>query len=270
MHIGDAAFDNAAMKFFRALLVALALLPAAAWAQPSATGVVLMHGKWGTPDKGIQPAELELRGAGFLVVSSEMPWSDRRAYDASFDEAMAQIDGEVAKLRAQGARKIVVGGQSFGANMALAYAARHPDVAGVIALAPGHSPERFAGNPRMAESLAKAKSLLAAGKGGTFANFNDVNQGKTREVSAKPAVYISYFDPAGPAVMPRSAAMMSPNTALLMIVGTRDPMYSAGPGSIFDRAPKNPYSRYQTVDADHVGTPAAARRIVLDWVKGLP
>ena len=110
------------MKVFRALLVVLvlSLLSAAAWAQPSATGVILMHGKWGTPDKGIQPIELELRGAGFRVVSPEMPWSDRRAYDASFDDVMAQLDGEVAKLRAAGARKIVIGGQSFGANIALA------------------------------------------------------------------------------------------------------------------------------------------------------
>ena len=42
------------------------------------------------------------------------------------------------------------------------------------------------------------------------------------------------------------------------------------PGSyIFDRAPRNPYSRFQNVDADHFGTSAAARRIVVDWVKGL-
>jgi hypothetical protein len=109
------------MKIWRALLVALFLFPVAAWAQPSATGVILMHGKWGTPDKGIQPVELELRGAGFVVVSREMPWSERRAYDAGFD-----------------------------------------------------------------------------------------------------------------------------------------------------RAPRNPYSRFQNVDADHIGTPASARRIVLDWVKGLP
>lgn len=258
------------MKIWRALLVALFLLPVAAWAQPSATGVVLMHGKWGTPDKGIQPVELDLRGAGFLVVVPEMPWSDRRAYDAGFDEAMAQIDAEVAKLRARGARKIVIGGQSFGANMALAYAARHPEVAGVIAMAPGHTPERFARNPEIAKSLDKAQSLLASGKGGTFSNFNDINQGKTREVSAKPAVYISYFDPAGPAVMPANAAKLSPQTALLVVVGTKDNMYAAGTGYIFDRAPRNPYSAYKTVEADHFGTPSVARRLVLDWVKGLP
>src|SRR4029077_21065050 len=105
------------MKIWRALLVALFLVPVAAWAQPSATGIVLMHGKWGTPDKGIVPVELDLKGAGFLVAAPEMAWSERRAYDMSFDESMAQIDAEVAKLRARGARKIVVAGQSFGANM---------------------------------------------------------------------------------------------------------------------------------------------------------
>src|SRR5438445_378652 len=83
------------------------------------------------------------------LVALEMPWSDRRAHDAGFDDVMSQLEGEVAKLRGAGARKIVIGGQSFGANVALAYAARHPDINGVMALAPGHSPERFANNPRM-------------------------------------------------------------------------------------------------------------------------
>jgi pimeloyl-ACP methyl ester carboxylesterase len=265
-----AAIDNAAMNFWRALLVILALLPAAAVAQPSATGVILMHGKWGAPDKGIQQLELDLRGAGFVVVSREMPWSDRRAYDASFDEVMAQLEAEVAKLRAQGVRKVVVGGQSFGANIALAYGARHPDIAGVIVVSPGHTPERFARNPQVGESVAKARALLAAGKGETFANFHDVNQGRTREVSAKPAVYLSYFDPGGPAVMPRNAARLAPNVALLWVVGTKDKMYQAGTAYAFDRAPKNPYSRYQTVEADHFNAPSVARRIIVDWVKGLP
>ena len=64
--------------------------------------------------------------------------------------------------------------------------------------------------------------------------------------------------------------MISPNTALLVVVGTKDPIYSAGTSYIFDRAPKNPYSAFRNVEADHFGTPAAARRIVVDWVKGLP
>ena len=248
----------------------LALRSSTATAEtPSAIGVVLMHGKWGNPDKGIEPVELSLKGAGCPVLSREMPWSDRRAYDAGFDATMALLDAEVAQLKTQGARKIVVGGHSFGANIALGYAARHPELDGVMALGPGHTPERFASMPKMAESLTKARSLVAAGRGGQFANFNDVNQGRSREVSARPADYLSFFDPDGPAVMPRNAAMLSPHTALLWVVGTRDNMYAAGRSYAFDRAPGNPHSSYQTVEADHLGTPAAARQIVVEWVKGL-
>jgi pimeloyl-ACP methyl ester carboxylesterase len=247
----------------------LACAPAGVLAAAADIGVVLMHGKWGGPDRFINSVELELRGAGFRVVSKEMPWSDRRAYDAGWDDAMAQIDREVAELKAEGVRKIVVGGLSMGANAALGYAARHPDVSGVVALAPGHTPERSARRPEMAASLAKARNEIAAGRGGQYANFNDINQGRSREVSARPAVYLSYFDPEGPAVMPRNAAMLSPGTALLWVVGTKDPLFREGSGYAFDRAPRNALSRFVTVEADHTGTPAAARRIVLDWVKGL-
>ena len=261
------------MRFRRPLLLALAaaLAPAPpAWAQASSVGVVLMHGKWGTPEKGIEPVELALKGAGYRVISREMPWSDRRAYDAGWDEVMTLLDSEVTELRSAGARKIVVGGLSFGANVALGYAARRPDLDGVMVLGPGHTPEHFSSNKKMAESLAKARALVASGNTGQYANFNDINQGHMREVSARPAVYLSYFDPDGPAVMPRSASMLSPRTALLWVVGTRDNLYAAGRAYAFDRAPANPHSRYVTVDADHLGTPLAARQMVLDWIRSLP
>ena len=199
-----------------------------------------------------------------------MPWSELRAYDASWDDAMAQIDSEVAALKAAGARRIVVGGLSMGANAALGYGARHPEITGVIVLAAGHTPERAARRPEIAASLEKARGALGTARAEQYANFGDFNQGRSREVSAKPAVYLSYFDPAGPAVMPRNAAMLSPETALLWVVGTKDPLFRRGrAGYAFDRAPHNPRSRFVTVEADHTGTPLAARRIVLDWVKTL-
>ena len=255
----------------RALLFAplLIAVPAAVSAANSDIGVVLMHGKWGTPDRFISTVELELKGAGLSVISKEMPWSELRAYDASWDDAMTQIDSEVAALKAAGARRIVVGGLSMGANAALGYGALHPEVAGVIVLAAGHTPERAARRPEIAASLEKARGALGTARADQYANFSDFNQGRTREVSAKPAVYLSYFDPNGPAVMPRNAAKLSPDTALLWVVGTKDPLFREGSGYAFDRAPHNPRSRFVTVEADHTGTPAAARRIVLDWVRSL-
>jgi len=259
------------MKLRRRELVlasmAAAVVPsAAALAAGAGTGVVLMHGKWGTPDRGIHPVEVELRGAGIAVVSKEMPWSDRRAYDAGWDEAMAQIDGEVAALRAAGARKIVVGGHSMGGNAALGYGARHPDIAGVMVLGPGHMPERAAHQRDIAASLDKARTLARGAGAAQYATFSDVNQGRSREVSARPDVYLSYFDPQGPAVMPVNAAALSPSVALLWVVGTNDPLYGEGRNYAFDRAPANPQSRFATVEADHFETPQAARNIVLEWL----
>ncbi len=255
----------------RTLLLAplLMAVPAGVSAADSDIGVVLMHGKWGTPDRFISTVELELKGAGVRVISKEMPWSELRAYDAGWDDAMAQIDGEVASLKAAGARRIVVGGHSMGANAALGYGALHPDIAGVIVLAAGHTPERAARRPEIAASLEKAHGALGSARADQYANFADFNQGRTKDVSAKPAVYLSYFDPDGPAVMPRNTAKLSPDTALLWVVGTKDPLYREGAGYAFDRAPRNPRSRFVTVEADHAGTPAAARRIVLDWVRDL-
>lgn len=257
------------MKSFRALalILALTLLPTLAAAQQ--IGIVLMHGKWGTPQGPTQPLEAALRGAGYHVISRDMAWSNTRAYDQTLDEAMVEIDRQVAELRAGGARRIVVGGQSMGASMALAYGARHPEIDAIMALAPGHNPEQFQRNPEMAQSLEKARAMVTAGRGQQTANFDDLNQGRSRQVSAKASVYVSFFDPQGDAVMPRNAARLSPHTALLVVVGTHDPNYASGPGGLFNHAPQNPHSAYHNVEADHFGTPAASRQIVLDWLKTL-
>jgi dienelactone hydrolase len=257
-------------SLWRRLALAAVLALAAPGAQAQPVGIVLLHGKWGTPSGPIQPLEMALRSAGMVVISREQAWSQTRAYDRTLDEVMLDIDREVAELKAAGVRRVVVGGQSFGANMALAYGARHPELDGVMVLAPGHTPERPARDARMAESLARAHALLAAGKNEQYANFEDINQGRTRQISAKPAVYVSYFDPASDAVMPRNAARLSAHTALLWIVGSHDQMFASGTAYAFDRAPRNPYSAYHTVEGDHFGTPSAARQIAVDWLKGLP
>ncbi len=256
------------MNLLRLLAVAAASMIAAT-AHAQQTGVVLLHGKWGTPRGPTQPLETAMRAAGFHVIARDMPWSDTRAYDRDVDGAMAEIDAQMAELRAAGATRLVVAGQSLGGNMALVYAARHPELAGVIVVSPGHTPERFIHNPKIAEDLERARAMLSSGRGASYGNYEDVNQGRTRQVSATPAVFISYFDPEGPAVMPYNAAKLSPHTALLWVVGRHDQMASEGTGYAFDRAPRNSLSAYHVVDADHFGAPSASREIVVDWLKSL-
>src|SRR5580698_4014403 len=136
--------------FARALaaLAALGLAQNFAGAAPAADlhglGVVYLHGKAAWPGALNGGILSSLQDEGALVATPEMPWSFHRRYAATYDEAMTEIDAAVAGLKAKGARRIVVIGHSLGANAAIGYAARRPnlaDLAGVVALSPGHLPE---------------------------------------------------------------------------------------------------------------------------------
>ena len=61
----------------------------------SGLGIVLLHGKGGTPTTGIEGLHESLKRAGALVEAPEMPWSARRIYDATYDQAMDEIDAAV-------------------------------------------------------------------------------------------------------------------------------------------------------------------------------
>ncbi|MDO9083413.1 MAG: alpha/beta fold hydrolase [Humidesulfovibrio sp.] len=238
-------------------------------AEAAATGVVVLHGKQGSPDKYVTELASALRAAGFLVAAPEMAWSRRRAYDASYQEAMQEIDAAVRELRSQGAAAVAVAGHSLGANAALAYASQHPGLAGVVCLAPGHNPERPRVRDLNTQEVQKARELVAAGRGGESVRFTDTNMGNTFGMVLPAAVFLSYFDPEGLANMPQNAAGLGPQVPLLWVVGKRDPLARLGPDYAFARAPANPLSRSVEVDADHLHVPAAAAELVIEWLRGL-
>jgi pimeloyl-ACP methyl ester carboxylesterase len=257
----------------RRLALALSLVAVLAAVSPLAAaslrgmGVVFLHGKgvWpGAFDGGI-PAALEAEGA--KVVSPEMPWSLRRMYGATFDQAMAEIDAAVATLKARGATRIVIIGHSLGANAAIGYAAQRHSVVAVVALAPGHLPETAEMRARTQSAIAEARQLMAAGRQDKR-NWPDMVQGVPTFASATPAVYVSMFDPNGPAVIPRNVAALN-GIPLLWVVGNFDPIHSRGPQYAFSRAAKNPANRYVEVLATHLTTSLMARGQVVDWLKAL-
>jgi len=245
------------------LIAALVGHPASA--APGDLGIVLMHGKGGSPSGYVRELASALKSKGYLVSTPVMPWSDRRIYDATFDEAMTEIDREVDSLRQKGAKLVVVAGHSLGANAALGYASSRDRAGGIIALAPGHAPELPRFTQRVGPDVARAKELIAAGKGKEKQRFSDVNQGRVFDVQATAEVYLSWFDPEGPAVMPKSAASFKIPTPLLFVVGSRDPTAPAKE-YIFDKAPPHPGSRFVTMSADHTGVPAAAIDEILTWL----
>ncbi|MGE5548831.1 MAG: alpha/beta hydrolase [Solirubrobacterales bacterium] len=228
-------------------------------------GVVLMHGKAGDPSHLRSLAD-DLTAAGYLVATPTMPWSAARRYDGSLDEAHAEIDATVAELKRQGARKIVVAGHSMGANTAIGYAATHPGlVDALIALGPGQTVEGAVFRDRLGASVARARNLIAKGRGDEPAEFDDLHLGKVGTVTATARVYLSYFNPDGLANMPATAPRLA--LPFLWTVGRADRnMLERGSAYAFDRAQPNPSSRYVEVDADHMGTPDASRTVVLDWL----
>ena len=259
-----------------ALVVAALMVPCAgALAQTKSLadmGIVLMHGKGGQPGGLIGSLAETLRGEGAAVDMPRMAWSGKQGqpdkYEMTYEEALAEVGRSIAGLRARGARRIVVAGQSLGANAAIGFAARHGQgLAAIVAIAPGHTPERMR-HPDIVAGVESARQMVAAGKTAAATMFSDTNQGQSLRIRATPRAYLSFFDPRGPAVMPRNAAAMPP-LPFLWVIGGRDPLAAAGSGYAFDKAPKHPKSRYLEVNADHRGTPDVARGQIVSWLKSL-
>jgi esterase/lipase len=156
-----------------ALVFALFIYPV--FAAPSEVGVVLMHGKWGSP-QSMSSLARELESKGYLVSNAEMAWSGRRLYDVDYPTALKEIEQEVQQLRAKGAKRVVVAGQSMGSNAAVAYASSGFDLDGLVVLSPGHFPEGGMGK-RLRSSYERAQSMVAANRGADSDSFEDINQG---------------------------------------------------------------------------------------------
>jgi pimeloyl-ACP methyl ester carboxylesterase len=252
------------------LVLALACACAAPEPPPAADpggptiGVVVLHGKWGTPYGQTLRFTRAMQREGFLTDSPEMPWSGQRSYDAGVAGMVAEIDAAVERLKSRGAEKVFVAGHSMGAAGAVRYA-RVRRVDGLIALAPGHIPEgpRFA--KAVAGSLQKAKAM-PAGESGWF---DDPNTGNRKvAMHMKAGVYVEYFDPAGPMNFHDNIAALRPGTPVLWVVGdTEDPLLKKADQGAFAALPRNPPPKFVEVAAGHLDTPDAAVAVCAAWMR---
>ena len=234
-------------------------------AEGKACAMIVMHGKWGGPRflEGFARAMAPACDA----TSMEMPWSGRRGYDAGYPAALQEIRQQVQTFRAQGYRRVLLAGHSFGANAVMAYMAEVGDADGIIALAPGHSPRYMydAGMDRAA--VDEARTAVAGGRAEDKIKLNDMNQGQRRDFNLPAQVLLSYFDPDGLGHMPATAARFKRAVPFMWVIGTRDPLYPSGEGFAFARALPHPQSTYLVVRADHKDTPEVATAQVLAWVQ---
>ena len=253
------------------LIVLIALFISMSLSAADKTAVVLMHGKSGTSSEYSPVGQLAefLRENDLLVATPDMPWSRERFLEKDYEASMNEIDDIVADLKGQGATRIVVGGHSMGANAALGYAARREGMAGVLAIAPGHVPELGGFQNKMDNDWQRAKAMVDAGKGDVIAEFKDVNQGRVKEKAVRADIYLSWFSPTGPAVIPVNVSNLKEGTAMLWIIGERDRMYDRGEEYAYSSAPSNEKNAYVVVKGGHKVTPKKGKQEILEWLRRL-
>lgn len=249
-----------------AILALLACTPGISAAQALPCGIVLMHGKWGLPQSPFLRPVVEKLQPHCRVLLPEMPWSRNRLYDRPYADAIEQIREAVASLRQSGAQWIAVGGQSFGANAALAYMAQAGDADALLPMAPGHVPETFYLNPEVRPGVDTARRLVESGRGSTLVEMTDINQGQRRSVRAPAAALWSYFDPQGWGNMTLSAEQSRKAVPVFWAIGTLDPLHGSPSMALYGSLPQHPESRHLVVRADHATTPGAAADELLKWV----
>lgn len=264
--IGPRSILSLCLALCLALPLSGALSPSAAKAA-GLLGVVVVHDKNDTPDKYLAETVRLLRNVGFLVETPEMPWSRKRGFDASFQQSLVEIGLAVGELRSKGATQVAIVGHGLGANAALAYAATRPGVFALVALAPSHDPER--NHDVFLADLRKAHQMVLSGRGAERSAFMDIRHGKDYDLSTTAEIYLSYSDPEGLAVMPRTVEGIKPPVPLLWVVGDNDPLSRLGKSYVFSRAPEHPKSRYENILADHATVPAESARMVAVWLKEL-
>lgn len=244
------------------------VLPAAA--QGERIGVVVMHGKGGAPTKHVAHLATALQDQGWRVANLEMPWSGQRDYDAPVSQAVAEVAAALSTLRAQGAQKLFVAGHSQGGLFAL-YLGGQLQVDGLIAIAPGGSAASQVFRDKLADSVTQARRLVAAGRGDEKASLMDFESSRgTYPVVVKPAIYLSWFDPAGAMNQSEALSKLDPAIPVLLIVPTRDyPGLLRLKQTTVNALPAHPQTRLYEPDATHLEAPTASAPEIIRWVKAV-
>ena len=233
-------------------------------------GIVLMHGKGGSPLKHVSDLANSLTDKGVLVANLDMPWSGRRNYDVSVQAAEAEVEAALTSLRDKGAQKLFVGGHSQGGLFALYFATRHV-VDGIIAITPGGNPASPVFREKLGEHVAMARQLIAEGKGEEKARLADYEGAKgLYPINASPSTYLTWFDPDGALNQLKAIQRMNSAIPVLYIVPTNDyPGLLKLKQKMFDALPSNPRNKLYEPDATHLGSPSASVNEIFDWMTSI-
>jgi pimeloyl-ACP methyl ester carboxylesterase len=138
-------------------------------------------------------------------------------------------------------------------------------------MAPAADPPDAKKFPDFAAAIKAAQAAVKARKGSQTADFADLVNGESVDVTTTPAIFLSFHGPDSPIATIRAVkAKLLPKLAvpLLWVAGTRDAT-QASTRAVFAAAPDDKLSSYVRVEADHAGTPDAAGEAVVAWLKTL-
>lgn len=251
------------------VLAALAAaVPTPTKAQGDPIGIVIMHGKGGSPAGHVANLARTLDGKGYLVANLEMPWSGKRNYDVTVERGEQEVMTAVTDLRAKGAKKVFVAGHSQGGVFALHLAGKS-FADGIIAMAPGGDVSNRVFRQNLGASVARARQLVADGKGNERASLEDYEGARgTYTIAAIPAAYVTWFDTEGAMNLGRSARNANPRVPILWIVGRSErPALRKVNIPLFSSLPDNPLTRLYEPDADHTGTPTSSVDEIVRWTR---
>ena len=261
------------MKRFKHLLLIVAaaiaptLLTVPAAAQSTPIGIVVMHGKGGSPTaRHMTPFVIELERKGLMVANLEMPWSGRRDYDANVETAEAEVTAALNAMRSKGAKKVFVAGHSQGGVFATHYASKYP-VDGAILIAPGGNVANTTFRQQLGSAVDQARKMVAEGKGSERGTFMDYEGSKgTSPVHTTAAIYLAWFDPEGAMNQEKSTKAVLPAVPVLFIGPTNDyPTLQRVKQAMFALLPANPQTKLYEPSSDHFGAPRASTDEVVRW-----
>ena len=213
---------------------------------------------------------IDLYEEGFLIESPLCAWSKRKNYSDPIDAALVKcVVPRIKKLKKRGAKKIVIVGYSLGANAAMRAGVFVNGIDAIVAMAPGHTPEKPRTRDSLGDSIAQARAKISSGNGREKIKFSDFNQGKITPKEASAENFLSWFDPEGKAVLALNAPKIRAGTAFLWIAG-KDDIISDGTGRyLYGLVPSHPKSRFILVRGGHKDVRKFGKNQIIDWLKGL-
>lgn len=241
-------------------------LPFMVYAEAPKMGIVVMHGKGGSPDRWVDGLADGLASRGYIVANLEMPWSGNRDYDADTTAADAEIDKAIATMRLKGAQKIFVAGHSQGGAFAIHYGATHP-IDGLIPIVPGGNPDSDLFRNKLSKSVKKAKKLVKAGKGDEQTELNDFEGGKgLYSIYTTPTIYLTWFTPDSAMNYEDAIRKISKKLPVLFVEATGDyPGLRKYNMRIYDRLSRNKLTKLYEPETNHLGAPEGSIDEIAKW-----